>query len=254
MASQIHKRRTGKLFHLTESIVVNDEMYEEEDDYTLAIKRCGHEPGPVPPVLISGGESDLQQQMIMSELLSKQNEQSHWNDIVERLFEQSFPNAREQAHQLSQGYLPPVPSNSLLLNVGDYNGISTTTSPASVNFEDGLATPGCYFSNKIDTGMHSTEQSLSENLVPSEKFQQFGGLDSMFTTALPPEAPSVILGSEYKEDNCPPQSNETQYFEGENDYGAGDVYMSLKNRNWGKGYGLETQNGNGYSWDNSSQH
>ena len=32
MASEIHKKRTGKAFRITEEIVMKEEMYEEEDD------------------------------------------------------------------------------------------------------------------------------------------------------------------------------------------------------------------------------
>lgn len=39
MASEIHKKRTGKSFRLTEAIVVQEEMYEEEDDHFRGLSR-----------------------------------------------------------------------------------------------------------------------------------------------------------------------------------------------------------------------
>lgn len=105
MASDIHKKRTGKGFRITEEIVLKEEMYEEEEDefprsYRILANNL-HGNGNVS----ARAEAYLSNKMAMSQLLARTNEEWRENEI-NRLFAQSFPNANQQMHQMPHG-MPP---------------------------------------------------------------------------------------------------------------------------------------------------
>ncbi|KAL8282787.1 hypothetical protein RB597_010162 [Gaeumannomyces tritici] len=94
MASDIHRRRTGKGFKISEEIVMKEEMYEEEEDDLpryRALAALGHRPP-------SGAETTDRFGQYGVGDLGLGGKLEHMREI-ERQFEESFPNA---AH-MSQG-------------------------------------------------------------------------------------------------------------------------------------------------------
>ncbi|RFU78277.1 hypothetical protein TARUN_3955 [Trichoderma arundinaceum] len=103
MASEIHKKRTGKGFRITEAIVLKEEMYEEEDcdlPRFAVLGLPGH-PGSVtdPQTGDSTSMSDL---LASSHQIWRQNE-------VNTMFDRMFPHANEHARRMSQQGSPPLP-------------------------------------------------------------------------------------------------------------------------------------------------
>ncbi|KAJ3490943.1 hypothetical protein NLG97_g5687 [Lecanicillium saksenae] len=91
MASEIHKRRTGKSFRISEEIVMKEEMYEEEDDDLPRSYRI------LGPNLQTNSadmnyrvEAYLSNKVAMSAMLARTNEEWRQNEINQR-FAQMFP-------------------------------------------------------------------------------------------------------------------------------------------------------------------
>ncbi|KAM0262494.1 hypothetical protein ACHAQJ_001748 [Trichoderma viride] len=99
-ASKVHFERTGKALWITESIVANGEMYEEDDGDMprfASMGLCGKHGmigGPGGPTV--------------SELLATSDREWRQNDI-NRLFAEMFPYADENARRLSQQHCLRIP-------------------------------------------------------------------------------------------------------------------------------------------------
>lgn len=99
MASEIHKKRTGKSFKITEDIVLKEEMYEEEDDdlprsYRLLSSQLETSSRNTNDRL----EAFLDNKLAMSTLLAKTNEEWRENEI-NKLFAKSFPHMSSPQQQ-----------------------------------------------------------------------------------------------------------------------------------------------------------
>lgn len=99
-ASRIHKERTGKALRISRDIVINDEMYEEEDQSMLR----RHEQ-------LEAGEAELVEG-ISAAAMGEPNwsvgstttaNAPEWNTDINTLFAQAFPNANAQARRMSEG-------------------------------------------------------------------------------------------------------------------------------------------------------
>ncbi|KAJ6441225.1 VanZ domain protein [Purpureocillium lavendulum] len=102
MASDIHKQRTGKHFRITEEIVMNEEMYEEEEDKLPRSFRvlAPHLMTASPD--INGRLHDfVENKYQMAHLLANTND--HWRkeNEINKMFALSFPHASQQAEHLS---------------------------------------------------------------------------------------------------------------------------------------------------------
>jgi len=95
MASEIHKKRTGKGFKISEEIVMKEEMYEEEDDdlprHYRALAAHLHTSSPDMNTRLS---AYLTGQVAMASM-ARQKE-------VDKLFAESFPNAARMGQQMAQ--------------------------------------------------------------------------------------------------------------------------------------------------------
>lgn len=149
MASEIHKKRTGKGFKISEEIVTKEEMYEEEDDdlprHYRALAAHLHTSSPDMNSRLS---AYLTGQVAMASM-ARQKE-------VDKLFAESFPNAAKMGHQMQQSVYfqglqngtaqqqapsptfrsnvqPPKPSNlgNRSQSVRRPSGLSTTNSHSS---------------------------------------------------------------------------------------------------------------------------
>ncbi|CAM1504250.1 Fc.00g018410.m01.CDS01 [Cosmosporella sp. VM-42] len=110
-ASTIHKQRTGKALKITDEIVQNEEMYEEEEDYmprsykVLApqMETASHEFNHRIDTFLKG-------KIEMSNLVAATGVRWQHETAINREFAQAFPNATQQAHRLSQQFTPSLPT------------------------------------------------------------------------------------------------------------------------------------------------
>jgi hypothetical protein len=112
MASEIHKKRTGKSFRISEDIVRKEEMYEEEEDDLPRSYRLLHPHMQTEsPEFNARIEAWMSNRLAMSKYMQRANDE--WNDNhINRLFAQSFPHAGQQAQQMQM---------SLGSGAGSYN-------------------------------------------------------------------------------------------------------------------------------------
>ena len=128
MASEIHKKRTGKGFRISEEIVVKEEMYEEEeDDFPRSYRLLGPHMRTESPEMNTKVEAFLHNRMTMSKLVASTNDEWRENEI-HKLFAQSFPNAGRQAQQMSQQLTnPSYPGQMSPNNLIPQSPVSPTT-------------------------------------------------------------------------------------------------------------------------------
>ncbi|KAH8903242.1 hypothetical protein BR93DRAFT_931269 [Coniochaeta sp. PMI_546] len=95
MASEIHKKRTGKGFKISEEIVMKEEMYEEEDDdLPRHYRALAAHLQTSSPDMNSRLSAYLTGQVAMASM-ARQKE-------VDKLFAESFPNAARMGQQMQQ--------------------------------------------------------------------------------------------------------------------------------------------------------
>jgi hypothetical protein len=104
-ASIIHQERTGKAFVITESIVRNEEMYEEDDGDLPRFAALGLHGNQG----IFTGPGQQHHGAKASELLESSDKLWRQNE-VNRLFSEMFPYADEHARRLSQQRSPSLPT------------------------------------------------------------------------------------------------------------------------------------------------
>ncbi|OAR02250.1 hypothetical protein LLEC1_06535 [Akanthomyces lecanii] len=91
MASEIHKRRTGKSFRITEQIVLKEEMYEEEDDdLPRSYRILGPHMQTSSPELNYRVQAFMQNKATMSAIVGRTHDEWRNND-VNRQFAALFP-------------------------------------------------------------------------------------------------------------------------------------------------------------------
>jgi hypothetical protein len=106
MASEIHRKRTGKGFKISEEIVMKEEMYEEEDDDLPRQYRA---------LAAHLQTSSAEMNHRLSAYLSNQVAMASWarQQEVNRMFAEQFPNAGQISQQLSNSvYFQPLQSQT----------------------------------------------------------------------------------------------------------------------------------------------
>ncbi|KAJ6788065.1 hypothetical protein PWT90_08740 [Aphanocladium album] len=82
MASEIHKRRTGKSFRISEEIVLKEEMYEEEDDdLPRSYRILGPNMQTNSADMNYKVEAYLSNKVAMSAMLARTNEEWRQNEV-----------------------------------------------------------------------------------------------------------------------------------------------------------------------------
>ncbi|KAM0434671.1 hypothetical protein ACHAPT_003770 [Fusarium lateritium] len=123
-ASDIHKKRTGKAFRITEEIVMKEEMYEEEDDdFPRSYRLLNPRMQTANSELNTRVEAYLTNRVAMSKLLSATD--ADWrNNEVNQTFAQIFPEASRRVRSVPQ---PPWsnPNFSLQQTPGSMAGTRT---------------------------------------------------------------------------------------------------------------------------------
>ncbi|EEU45947.1 uncharacterized protein NECHADRAFT_100020 [Fusarium vanettenii 77-13-4] len=110
-ASEIHKKRTGKAFRITEEIVMKEEMYEEEDDeFPRSYRLLNPHMQTANPELNARVDAYLSNKVAMSTLITA-TENDWRNNEINTTFDQFFPNVQSRARaasqwSTSQGFLP----------------------------------------------------------------------------------------------------------------------------------------------------
>uniref|UniRef100_A0A8H7NIM8 Uncharacterized protein n=1 Tax=Bionectria ochroleuca TaxID=29856 RepID=A0A8H7NIM8_BIOOC len=264
MASEIHKKRTGRGFRISEEIVRKEEMYEEEEDeFPRSYRILGAHMQTNSAEMNSRVEAYMTGRLAMSAYMSKVNE--NWNENnINQLFAASFPNAKQQAQQLSQR----------MSQSGTYENQSAapqrTAAPASmsphfqpVTYQHGANRHGS-LASVSPTESNPNENPLSPSLTQASSptpdtpatasfsfpTGDWGISDSTFTSELPQEMKLMMMGgsgemnysgmynhSSYDQNWMPP----TEGFSGDQDL---DFPMKLEN------FGNSFQN-NG-QWDEST--
>jgi len=220
MASEIHKRRTGKAFRVTEEIVMKEEMYEEEeDDFPRSYRLLGPHMQTSSPEMNSRVETYLTNRVAMSKLLSA-SEQDWNNNAINKAFAQTFPNANRQARNMSQrwstpGYPIPPPPQSLGNRLPDPMDSSFDPSFEEVNYShhqndrsrsmssavspsdlDEQNVPSPVLTAGSGSHPHTPQSSstlFSANKAPVSSVTNVGPDNSVFTSELPAEA-KMLMG------------------------------------------------------------
>ncbi|KAI9147771.1 hypothetical protein HJFPF1_12802 [Paramyrothecium foliicola] len=219
MASEIHKKRTGKGFRITEEIVMKEEMYEEEEDeFPRSYRLLGSHMQTSSPEMNFRVEAYLSNRVAMSALLARTNDDWRENEI-NRLFAQSFPNVGKQAQQMSQRMSnPEYPGQTVQREDASQSPISPTFShvnyqqqpatttqaqhrrstscvaPSEPTSQDGgvsppALTPGSNGSHSAETPRTWSTPSLSHTMPTA-----YNTTESPFTTELPAEAKMLLGG------------------------------------------------------------
>ncbi|KAH8668434.1 hypothetical protein BX600DRAFT_510532 [Xylariales sp. PMI_506] len=155
MASEIHRRRTGRGLKVTEEIVIKEEMYEEEEDELPRHYKylTAH---------LQTNSSSMNHRV--NAYISTQTAMAtmaRYNEI-NRLFNESFPNASTYRDQMSQSmYMAPLMNNG--------NNANTTYSPTSPtsSADAGSVPPLMGKTDRRMSTMSSISTTSSTRNVPS---------------------------------------------------------------------------------------
>jgi hypothetical protein len=128
MASEIHKKRTGKGFKISEEIVMKEEMYEEEDDdLPRQYRALAAHLHTSSPEMNNRLTAYLTNRVAMASLARQQE--------VNRMFAEQFPHASQISNQLSQSvYYQPLQTNQPLSPVSTQYPGNYEQSPSSPSF------------------------------------------------------------------------------------------------------------------------
>jgi hypothetical protein len=171
MASEIHKKRTGKGFRISEEIVRKEEMYEEEDEFPRSYRVLAAHMPTDSTEMNSRVEAYMTGRLAMSAYMSKINENWKENNI-NQLFAASFPNAAQQAQQISQRMSQPNTYQDVAQ--GPQRTAQPSLSPnfQSVNYEAGgrhesLSSVSPTDSNPNETPMSPSSGTHASSLTPN---------------------------------------------------------------------------------------
>lgn len=206
MASEIHKKRTGKGFRITEEIVMKEEMYEEEEEaFPRSLRLLGPGMETSSHELNVRMEAYLTNRMAMSAMVATNNDSWRQN-AINKQFDQAFPNANSQAQQMHRN----MPSQA--------DGISQRPSQPTQNSPMSYASPPFQSHNSQSSMTFESQSPLSPlpqssptptfndntpNFSPTfgtalPQFQPTG--QSSFTQELPPDARMLMMGMEGMDD------------------------------------------------------
>lgn len=206
MASEIHKKRTGKSFRITEDIVIKEEMYEEEDDdFPRSYRLLGPHMQTGSAEMNSRLEAFLTNKIAMSQYVARGGERWEKENEINKLFAASFPNLDAQAKALSQSFSNPNYNSGATQPRNDPTGApnahpQSPLSPVSPTFQHPQP-PITYQRNDSATSDLSppalSPGTPTSRATPSFSMpgpMDFGGSSSAFTTDLPNEARMMFAG------------------------------------------------------------
>jgi hypothetical protein len=248
MASEIHKKRTGKAFRITEEIVMKEEMYEEEDDdFPRSYRLLKSNMQTSNAELNARVDAYLTNRVAMSQLLSAT--EADWrNNEINQTFAQFFPQAQRQAQSMSHrwstpGYSVPQPQSNRVSSPMEQHfdpnfqtvnyaqqptrhdernhsmsGLSPTESRNEAPLSPPALTPG--------SGTHpETPQSRCASTfgnVQPPPMMDFNHESSAFTTELPAEAKMLLGGVGMNDSFSPALYGEHQNWGAQQSFSYGD--------------------------------
>lgn len=279
MASEIHKKRTGKAFRITEEIVTKEEMYEEEeDDFPRSYRILGPHMQTASAEMNSRVDAYLSNRVAMSQLLSAT--EANWRDNeINRTFAHFFPQADRQAQSISQrwstpGFPMPRSQNDRMSSTSEQSepnfqsvNYDQQNSPEEQHQSRAPMSPTAEVKNEgvvsppaLTPSSHpETPQSVSTSVFANTMPPLMEG--SAFTAELPAEA-KMLMGGMGLDDTfnpgmfgdahnwgVPTQSytfEQPKYLSKEEEvdfgFGGGDRYPdSFEPVNWGPGYATPTK-------------
>ncbi|RGP64930.1 hypothetical protein FLONG3_9398 [Fusarium longipes] len=255
MASEIHKKRTGKAFRITEEIVMKEEMYEEEDDdFPRSYRLLKSNMQTSSAELNARVDAYLTNRVAMSQLLSAT--EADWrNNEINQTFAQFFPQAQRQAQSLSHrwstpGYSVTQPQSNRVSSPLEQHfdpnfqpvnyaqqqptrhdershsmsGLSPTESRSDAPLSPPVLTPG--------SGTHpETPQSRCASTfgnVQQPPMMDFNHEGSAFTTELPAEAKMLMGGIGINDSFSPALYGEHHSWGAQQPFSYGDTKFSIK--------------------------
>lgn len=211
MASEIHKKRTGKSFRITEEIVRKEEMYEEEEDeFPRSYRLLGSHMQTASAEMNSKLEAYMSSRLAMSAYMSKMNDNWRENNI-NQMFAAAFPNLGQQAQQLSPG----TPQPAMFPDTQIQQGAAGPQSPSfqQVNYQDGVnrnhsfstasptepihdhpMSPSPLNHNSSDGSAELQRGSFAHSDTPKAMPNLNRATDSPFTNELPQEMKLLLSG------------------------------------------------------------
>jgi len=205
MASEIHKKRTGKAFRISEDIVVKEEMYEEEEDeFPRSYRLLGPHMQTSSPEMNLRVEAYLSSKVAMSKLVASTNDEWQQNE-VNRMFAKSFPNVgrrlSQQTNQASPGGFAGqtnqnhgVPPSPLSTDFQSVNYTRPSMSPVDTRQSVPPFSPDHLTSPSIPHTPVLSATSDFDNAMAAGSAMDFGGGQSAFTQELPTEAKMLMGG------------------------------------------------------------
>ncbi|KAH7156853.1 hypothetical protein EDB81DRAFT_840834 [Dactylonectria macrodidyma] len=278
MASEIHKKRTGKAFRITEEIVIKEEMYEEEeDDFPRSYRLLGPHMQTSSADMNSRVGTYLTSRVAMSKYMSA-TEQDWRDNAVNRAFAEMFPDANRHAQSLSHrwstpGFPVPASQNGRLPNAQDqafdpsfqpvsyeagkthndrsrsFSGVSPTelgndnhnhTSPPDL-------TPGT--ASHPDTPV--SQPALGFGEFSPNNFMGYSSHESSFTSELPAEARMLMEGMDLSSSLAPGANPQDWMPSNEPMFAYADFNQPIKQEARQVGQGMDMHAG---LFDNSLEH
>ncbi|KAL9610278.1 MAG: hypothetical protein Q9167_004998 [Letrouitia subvulpina] len=186
-ASEIHKRRTGRSLRVTEQDVVNEEMYEEEDDdLPLQYKRL--------TAHLRTGSADFDRRLsayITNQVAMK----TALDQAVNNSYAQQYPNAPQFAHNQPGMYPSPFLPHTMAQHHSPQSYMQSNTGPAPAFQTPNAANSVSTASNHSPTGYIQSPQASRS---PSEGGHRRQSLHSnpaspvaVRTSQVGPSRPSV---------------------------------------------------------------
>lgn len=207
MASEIHKKRTGKSFRITEDIVIKEEMYEEEDDdFPRSYRLLGPHMQTGSDEMNSRLEAFLTNKIAMSQYVARGGEAWEKENEINKLFAESFPNLDAQAKALSQSLSRPNYNNGAGTSQArnetnaapHHSHPQSPLSPVSPTFQHPPPSVTYQRNDSSDLSPPAlTPGSPTSRATPSFSMpgpMDFGGSSSAFTTDLSNETRMMFAG------------------------------------------------------------
>ncbi|KAF4455138.1 hypothetical protein F53441_2458 [Fusarium austroafricanum] len=194
MASEIHKKRTGKAFRITEEIVMKEEMYEEEDDdFPRSYRLLRQNMETSNPAFNARVDAYLTNRMAMSQLITA-TENDWRNNEINMAFDKMFPQAQRQAQSMSHRWSTPGYSASHTRN-------SAVSSPMDQHFD-----PNFQPVNYAQQHRHDERSHSMSGMSPSESRNDAAMSPPALTpgSGSHPETPQSRCTSTFAHVNPPP--------------------------------------------------
>lgn len=163
MASDVHEQRTGKKLHIDEQVIIDEEMYDEEDN---GLRRSYHAIRLNP----NASEEDIDCYLdFLSKTHASLQSDSAWRaNRINSKFAQTFPNATAQAQSLMRQYtVDEYTAQQQLLDLVMAPELSPDQDAwmlGTLTTEPSLSPPQYHFSDQAPFGVGEARRHDQSNL------------------------------------------------------------------------------------------